>query len=336
MALVQEGLTTAEENMSAVKTYLSEIAANNSYTEETKGLFSSITTSIEGNIAKVISAIEANATANSGTISDGQGGIVSGNANPNSNKGNVLPDVKQTVTLIQDTNTPLGRQDAENNRINQVNAVKNFIAENAVDADKSKSKYTDVNQKIWEDKAEAYDGKGKILNRDALNALCLMLGIAHNNGSKTGNLYKKLQSIKFPGFSKGGVVKVDDIEKQVKANGDNVLISARKDETILSPAQSEMFKKFTDNLPQLNMTAEMFNNTVTLPKIPDMTPIRNMGNNVLQIDTVTLPNVTNWEEFKDKMYKDMQSNRKFEGLVQDVSINRLSGGGRLSKNRQKF
>ena len=59
-------------------------------------------------------------------------------------------------------------------------------------------------------------------------------------------------------------------------------------------------------------------------------------NQVVNINTLTLPNVTNYEEFKDKMFHDMQSSRKFENLMNGITVNRLSGNGRLEKHRYKI
>lgn len=54
----------------------------------------------------------------------------------------------------------------------------------------------------------------------------------------------------------------------------------------------------------------------------------------IQIDTLTLPNVKNYEEFKSQMYHDMQNDKKFENMIGDMSINKLTGNGRLGKYRQ--
>ena len=61
-----------------------------------------------------------------------------------------------------------------------------------------------------------------------MKKLCKYVGVKTSKKySKTSPLYKKLKSLGIKGFSRGGVVDVDDISKQVKANGDTTLISAK-------------------------------------------------------------------------------------------------------------
>ena len=145
-----------------------------------------------------------------------------------------------------------------------------------------------------------------------------------------------LQLVELKGYSQGGVVSADDIEKQVKANGDKVLISANPGEGLLTPIQTELFSDFVNNgLQDLVSATDMLKPLIDLPKIPNIQPVRN-SNQVVQIDNITLPNVTNYDEFKTQMFRDMQSDRKFEGMIQDMTVNRLSGGNSLSKYRHRF
>lgn len=59
-------------------------------------------------------------------------------------------------------------------------------------------------------------------------------------------------------------------------------------------------------------------------------------NRVVNISTLTLPNVTNYEEFKDKMFHDMQNSPKFENLMNGITVNKIAGKGRLDKYRYKL
>ena len=154
---------------------------------------------------------------------------------------------------------------------------------------------------------------------------------------KSGNLYKKLKSLKIQGFSKGGVVSVDDIEEQVKENGDTVLGSFNPAERVLTPEQNQLFEKLINNgIPELTETANMLQQLVNIPNLPEIQS-RNAGTTyVANYDNITLPNVTNFEEFKVGMYKDMQRNKNFEKFVRSVSTDTLSGGNRLGKNSIKF
>jgi len=205
--------------------------------------------------------------------------------------------------------------------------AKDYVNKHASKAKKKKSEYSDVNQKIYE------KFNKKILSSNELKELAKLLGIKYDNAKKTGNLYKTLKSIKFPGFKRGGVISVDNIEKQIKSNGDSVLLSGNKGERILTPIQNELFEKFTNNLPQLNSATEVMTNIASVNKnLPMLESMRYMGNNIEYGDinfNFELPNVTNSEEF----IKAIQTDKKLQKAIQSVSVDKLNGSGRLSVNR---
>ena len=126
---------------------------------------------------------------------------------------------------------------------------------------------------------------------------------------------------------------------QVKRNGDDEIISAKNGEGILTAAQTELLLKLTDHLPELTtavtgsdrmlLTPEFSGPSIPVSKEP-------YGNHIININTLSLPNVTNYEEFKTKMFRDMQNDRKFEGMIHDITIHKLSGGGRLDKHKYKL
>lgn len=70
--------------------------------------------------------------------------------------------------------------------------------------------------------------------------------------------------------------------------------------------------------------------------VPDLsaTPRINNVSNVVNIDSITLPNVTNYDEFKDRMFHDMQNDGHYIQFINDASVNRADGTGRLTKNTQ--
>lgn len=151
------------------------------------------------------------------------------------------------------------------------------------------------------------------------------------------DVFKKFKNLEIKGFSKGGVVSIDNIEKQIKANGDTVLGSLNPDERVLTPVQNKLFEEFINNgIPELNATANMLQPLVNIPNLPNITSSHSGATQVVQIDNLSLPNVTNYEEFKGKMYQDMQHNQKFETFVRSISTDRTMGGKRLSKNSIKF
>ncbi len=211
--------------------------------------------------------------------------------------------------------------------------AEDYILGKASKATKKKSEYSAINKKIWD------LTNGKILSSSELEELGKLVGVTYNkDGSKSGKLYKKLKSLKIQGFSRGGVVSVDDIEKQVKANGDTVLGSLNPDERVLTPVQNQLFEKFINNgIPEFNATANMLQPLVDLPKLPDVQPVNRSATQIVQIDNLSLPSITNYEEFKVKMYKDMQHNMKFEEMVRTMTLPSVNGPRkRLAKNTIRF
>lgn len=205
--------------------------------------------------------------------------------------------------------------------------AKKYINKNKSKSTKPLSHYSYVNQKIaafTKDKHGTY-----VLNTPHLKGLAKLLGVKQDgNYKKSGKLAKKLHSIGLKGFSKGGVVSVDSLNKQIRANGDDGLASVKNGEAILTPAQTEMFKQFVENmqgnLPQQNH--KMSNNLANLAKvIPNNVDYGGVNFNF------ELNNVTNGDEF----IREIQTNQKMQKALQSVTVDKINGGGRLSVNRIK-
>ena len=186
MMLVQEGLETANNNMASIQDFLGRIADENGYLNEIKGLFDSLW-NIQDNVDKTVSGITTEETKGSGTESP-------------------MPTGLQHMVQMGGSNVAeeLGNSSGNRNAgiSEEVTAARNYIAKHASKAKKKKSEYPDVNQKIYENKAGSYSGKGKVLSSDGLKGLAKKIGVEYDGASKTGKLYKKLKSIKFPGFKK--------------------------------------------------------------------------------------------------------------------------------------
>lgn len=141
MGLVQEGLTTANNNLSGINDYLSKVADSNGYTEETKGLFNGVTGGIKENTDRIVSAIEKKTESDSGIMSDGQGNIVADTGKPkpvetntsvnaNSNAGNKTNDEKSASAsdaenARKDYDEHL-RQQAEEKKSDSIKQSQNF------------------------------------------------------------------------------------------------------------------------------------------------------------------------------------------------------------------
>lgn len=316
MVLVQKGLDTANDNMSGIRDYLKEIAEKNGYVMETDGLFNG-SKDIETNVGNAVSQVERNEEKKQEPIDPPM--------KPSLNKNESTSHNSTSPSLGVDFTEYKSAADAREK-------AKKYIGSHVTKAKKEKKEYSDVSQRIYENKAKAYNGTGKVLSTESMKGLAKLLGIKYDNYSKNGNLYKTLKKIKFPGFRKGGIVSVDDIEKQVRSNGDDGLVSVKNGEGILTKLQTDDFRKFIGIMEDYKPTMQFPNPLDGLSATPTM---RNM-NNVVNVNNLTLPNVTNYDEFKDRMFHDMQNDKNYIKFVNDTSLNRTNGMGRLAKDRQHF
>ena len=130
-----------------------------------------------------------------------------------------------------------------------------------------------------------------MLSSDEMKGLSKKLGVEYDGASKSGKLYQKLKSIKFPGFKKGGLVSVDDIEKQVHDNGDTGLVSVQSGEAVLTPVQTDLFQKFTEKMPDMTQAFDM-SNYVEVPnyiqELQALHPVEKSMNHVVNIDNINL------------------------------------------------
>lgn len=266
---------------------------------------------------------------------NGKGGVNNdGSANGNTNTVK-LEDNNSSNNNSSNNNSSKSSSSAPkvNNKITAIGIeseetkAKKYINKNKSKSTKPLSHYSYVNQKIaafTKDKHGTY-----VLSTSHLKGLAKLLGVKQDgNYKKSGKLAKKLHSIGLKGFSKGGVVSVDSLNKQIRANGDDGLASVKNGEAILTPAQTEMFKQFVENmqgnLPQQNH--KMSNNLANLAKvIPNNIDYGGVNFNF------ELNNVTNGDEF----IREIQTNQKMQKALQSVTVDKINGGGRLSVNRIK-
>lgn len=322
MGLVHEGFNTVNTKMTTIDSYLSKIASENGYIEEFKKLFEE--NDIGKSVAKTTEDIEKDTRKNSGTEDTPPPPLTADTPLPKPKEDKKEPPKpKETPSLVGIKDT-LTLDKASSRKF-----VKNYIKKNARKASKKRSEYGAVNQAIYDNKAKAYDGKGKILSSSALKGLAKELDIKYDNAGKKGTLYKKLKSIKFPGFSKGGIISVDDVRNQVINNGDTGLVSVHNGEGILTPLQTTLFGELTEKLPELNQALNLMGNMVDLPSLPTLSDIPTVKSNTTigdMVFNIDLPNVTNPEEF----VKAIQNEPKVQKALRAVTTDRLTGNGRLS------
>ena len=325
MGLFKEATETSEENQQRIGTYLSNVATDAGYTEQTKGLFSGISTSIKTNADNIVAAIE---------------------------KINITPTTPVTTTPEAPTTptTPVSEQinggsipierlqyeqdqqriDEERTKYEQALVAKQtaekFIKNHLQDTKtKKKDMTSEVNKKI----TTSYPGK--CLSDDNQKKLANKLGVSSTDyKKKSGALYQKLHELNVLGFSRGGVISVDSLEKQVKANGDSTLVSGNPGERILTPVQNDLFEKFVGKLPELNQMTNMLQPIVDMPKMTDIQPVqRDISNNINAEYNFTLENCTN----ADDIIRQIQQNSKVQKALRAVTTDQLVGSGRLSVNR---
>ena len=192
-----------------------------------------------------------------------------------------------------------------------------------------KKKASDYSSKINQILFEKNDGK--ILTEAGLKALKNVFG----KGIKTGDLPELLKAIpgnlkNVKGFRDGGIAHL------VKSQGEDGIAMVRNGEGFVRPEDVPEIRKLLKSLPDLNTLVQPL---VELPKLrlPDLPSSGSMGQ-VIEIGNITLPNVTNYDEFKTQMLRDMQQDAKFEKMVQSMTIGQItsSGSNRLGKNAIKF
>ena len=137
-----------------------------------------------------------------------------------------------------------------------------------------------------------------------------------------------LQLVELKGYSQGGVVSADDIEKQVKANGDKVLISANPGEGLLTPIQTELFSDFVNNgLQDLVSATDMLKPLIDLPKMPNIQPVRNstFGDTTINIEMHEVNDVATFSRQLEQAMK----TPKVQKQLRSVTTDRITGGSRL-------
>lgn len=298
---VNKGLNIANENSSNILETLKNFANNYDYAQQYQGVQN---TSLQGYVDQILSAIKAvNGTESAPTTPAPVGTNSTTSNNSNNSNGNQIEE--KLSKLNQEKHRLMTQRDSEVNQL-QVEMEKSLLK-------KKNDKVNDINNKIQQ--------------------------VIQKYEQEITNIDREMNSITMQGFSKGGVISVRNLEEQVKANGDSVLVSANPGEGFLTAKQTDLIQKFGENLESFDFSKNIQDLVkMDIPIIPDFSSdkFNRSGNNVVNIDTLELPNVTNYEEFRTAMFNEMKTNKQFEGMVQDMSIKRINGGSSLAKNRYKF
>ena len=159
--------------------------------------------------------------------------------------------------------------------------------------------------------------------------------VGYNNGKETGSGWVDLDSL--PGYATG--LKQANKEHLAWTHDGEAIIT--KDGAVLTRVNLYdmiLTKQATNNLwDAMNDPSRFIQNYMPNVNMPTNLPIpnRNVANNVENhFDKIefVLPNVKNYNEFMTEM----QHDRKFEKMIQDMSINRLAGGSSVDKYRYRW
>lgn len=138
-------------------------------------------------------------------------------------------------------------------------------------------------------------------------------------------LLKKFREIK--GYNQGGVI--GELKNIIGRNNDNSLAinTFEKGEGIIPLPLMGDWKTLINNLEPLNASMDFLNKAL-IPNIKANRSTNGTVNNDVQL-SITLPNVTNYDEFKNALVKD----KSFEKVVQSMTFGNALGKNSLNKNK---
>ena len=346
-ALIEKGQALMDKNMTTIKTTMDNYATDYGYTyQQLQDIFSgnsfkSFESGLNIKLDEVKTAIGSinipSANGGSNGASDGSNGSANGASNESETikSAGMFGDIITNPDSLYPTKNPLNFtpgivSDSITVKLKMTKKqVEDYIKKYASNPGKGKKKsdYGDLNKAIWD------HTNGKVLSAKEEQNLAKKLGVSDKNYSKkSGALYKALKSLKIKGFSKGGLVSIDSLDKQVKANGDDGLISAKNGELVLKPYDSELFKSFMQS--DLIQKPSFADNLVKA-NVPDFSKIgRNTGNNVTNGDITfefNMPNVTD----SKSMLHALQTDKTLQNAVQDLTIGQINRTSRLGINKYR-
>ena len=156
------------------------------------------------------------------------------------------PATTSTVSNALDT---ANEQSKLNSQI--LDIIKSGTERKASEADEKKKngdyKYRTVNRYLI--KKHGYSINKK--KQAEIAQLLGMSGATEDNITNANKQLKLSEKLKLAGFSSGGLVKVDDLNSIVKANGDDGIATVKKDEYVLTPIQSKSFIDLAKLSPDL-------------------------------------------------------------------------------------
>lgn len=219
--------------------------------------------------------------------------------------------VQTPVEYVTDPATTF--QNAAQNKI-LPGYIKSLVDKYSKKAGQKRNKYGLLNQHIY-DKT-----KGYIVPNEYFGNLAMGLGLP-----KTATQSQILQVMKNAGYSTGGFV--ETLQKIPAINGDDGWATLKRGEAVLTPEQTKQFQKLAQNLDVLNSAVNILPNLQkhSYNFVPNHNITQSFGDINIEMD---FPNVTNYEEFRQKM----QLDPKIETYVKSIIWDK----GALSKYKTKM
>lgn len=249
-------------------------------------------------------------------IKEEQGSDNSYDNNGNSNIGNTVSGTANyTSKAIDNTKTSTVKMkdlhglNTAGSKANDRYGVNQFIRNNGKKPKKN-HKYSDLNNAIKKEFEV-------VLSDGNLKKLAKQVGVTYDNATKNGSLYKKLKSMKVQGFKTGGIGRL------VKANGEDGLAMVRNGEGFVAPEHVEAIKGLLDITPDLN---ELVGDMIKIPSNLVKPSQNNIGDVSFEFN---LPDVKDPQSFLTTI----QNDKKVQKALQEVTLGRVNGNGKLSVNR---
>ena len=174
--------------------------------------------------------------------------------NANNEAQKVVTEVQQQTQDVVAENIPIPTVLFEENdsiRTQIDDIIKSGTKTKKSEADDKKAngeyKYRDVNRYL----IKKYGYRINQKKQTEIARLLGMTGATEDNITNIKKQIKLLEKLQVTGFSSGGLVKVDDLNSIVRANGDDGLATVKKDEYVLTPVQSQSFLDFAKISPDL-------------------------------------------------------------------------------------
>lgn len=238
-------------------------------------------------------------------------------------------------------NAPKDNKPSKNNasKSDYKSIAQDYIKKHADKAKKKRSEYSDINKVIYDNKANLYKGKGRILSSKELKALAKKLNVNYNgDNSKKGALYKKLKKLGIKGFASGSrkiqneqiaITQEQGTEFIYDSSRREMIIPLSRGDKVFNSAMSQRLWDIAQKPPEEVRTLLQIDPqpVYVAAATPDLQRDLDFGNVNVTINELSLPGVTNYEDFKAALIRD----NKFEKAVQAMTIDRAVGGHPMAK-----